>query len=372
MLPGGTDPGYRALLAGPHRSYTRVEVWAEGVRIDSFGTEGAPVYGGAVIATLASQITRTLNMQTDEVYYPADPSDLFAPWGNELRVFQGIKPGAGVPYEFQTFRGKIQEVNLQADGSISISANDRAQEAADNSFIVPENSNTANGVEQEFRRLVLAGVPDATFSGSDIALNAVPVLTWESSRGGACDDLATASNAYWYALANGDFTIRTWPWTIAQTPLVEWMDGDGGILSTAIPSVSRRSVYNQIVVTGERADGTTPVYAFYTDIDVASPTYYQGKFGQKTLLVQAQGAVNQAQALSMARSILRSTTALTQSWSVTLTADPSLELGDCVAITARGLPRDTQVVSSFSLPLVETGPMNATTRALKPGSGEEL
>ena len=48
-----------------------------------------------------------------------------------------------------------------------------------------------------------------------------------------------------------------------------------------------------------------------------------------------------------------------------MTADASLELGDCVAIQARGLPPISQVLASFVLPL-DGSPMQASFRNLTP------
>ncbi len=370
MLPGGTDPAYRALLAAPHSPYTRVEVWREGVRIDEYGEEGVPVVTGAISATLASQVTRQLSMSVDESLYPATDDALLAPYGNELRVFQGIKPGAGVPYEWQTFRGKIQEAEL-GDFSADLRASDRATEVKEAGFLRPDNSIVGDPVTSELRRLILDGVPSATFGTFDAVTNLTPQLTWEQDRGSACDDLTTASNTFWYALANGDYVMRFIPWTVEATAVVELTDGEGGSVSTATPIKSRENVYNSIVVIGERTDGTLPVYAVAQDLDPTSPTYVGGAFGVKTMLIRAQASVNQAQALSLARDTLRYAKALTQSWQITTTFDPAMELGDCIGITARGLQRDTQVVASFQFPLIATRPMAVSTVALRPGALED-
>jgi hypothetical protein len=370
MLPGGTDPGYRELLAGPHEPFTRVEVWRQGVRIDEYGDDGLPFGDGGIGVTLGSQVTRQLSLVMDESFYPTDPDGLLAPYGNELRVFQGVRPGSGVPYEWQTFRGRIQDTVMNPDGSTGVQAADRASDVKESGLLRPENSRVGYPVVDEFRRIVLDAVPDATFGTFDPIATITPALTWESDRGSACDDLSSASSAYWYALANGDFVMRFIPWTRAQTAVVEWADGAGGTLASATPRLSRDNVYNSIIVVGERADGTPPVYGLSQDLDPASATYIAGAFGVKTLLVQAQAASNQAQASQMARTTLRYAKALTQSWNVLTTCDPSLELGDCVGITARGLARDVQVVDSFALSLVPTSPMAVSLRALRPGSFE--
>lgn len=366
MLPGGTDALYRALLAGPHEPTTRVEVWAQDVRIDSYGDAGLPFFDGNISATLNSQVTRQLEMSTAESLFPAEIDDLLAPYGNELRVFQGVKPGAGVPYEWQTFRGRINDAELDDSGTVNISAVDRAGDINDAGFILPENSEPANTLTAEFRRLVLDGVPDATFGAFDAIGGITPVMSWEWNRATACDDLAAAGSAFWYVLANGDYVMRFIPWSVDQTPLLTLTDGEGGSLLSAVPRRSRENVFNGITAVGERADGTTPVYASQFDNNSASPTFVGGKFGLKSKLLQAPAAQSQDQALSMAKAALHQASSLTISWVIGMAIDASLELGDTFIISARNLPPSTQVVSSFNLPMT-AGPMNVTLRALQPG-----
>lgn len=367
MLAGGTDGAYRALLAGPYHPITRIEVWRQGVRIDPFSHEGLPFFEGSISATLVSQVTRQLSLTCDGSMYPVEPDDLLAPYGNELRVFQGIKPGAGIPYEWPTFRGRINEVELDTDGSMSLGALDRAADINDAGFAVPENSTIGSLVSLEFARIVTEGVPDATFGTFDVQVTTTPQLTWEESRGSACDDLANAASAYWYALADGSYVLRRVPWAIPQVPIIVLSDGPGGTLTTAIPRRSRENVFNVVTVVGERADGTAPVYATASDSDPTSPTYTGGPFGVKSKLVRAQATSTSSQALTLARTSLLQARSLTQAWNVSTTADPALELGDAVTISARDLPPEVQVVSSFTLPLTGAGPMGITFRALQPG-----
>lgn len=366
MLPGGTDQAYRDLLATNARMKTRVEVWREGERIDTYGDEGVPVFSGQISATLVSQVARQLNMTTDETLFPADPGDLLAPYGNELRVFQALEGGAGVPYEYQTFRGRINTVEWTEDDSLTVECIDRGGDVNDAQFLAPENSTVDAPVTTEFRRLIIAGVPNATFGTFDTFETLTPQLTWEWDRGSACDDLAEASRAFWYTLANGDYVIRRIPWTVEQVPLLTLMDGEGGVLTSTSTAISREYVFNTVTVVGERADGETPVSATAYDLNVSSPTYVNGPFGRKSKLVRAQAAINPAQALSVARASLQQAQAMTRVWQVSLPADPSIELGDCFSIVARGLGPDTQVVATYVIPMTSEQPMTMSLRAVNP------
>jgi len=368
MLPGGTDGAYRAALAGPHEPTVRVEVWRQGVRLDNLPA-GLPIFGGAISATLNSQVTRQLSLTIDESFYPAEPTDLLAPYGNELRVFQGVRAGAAPPYEWQTFRGRINEVSLDTAGTLTVSALDRAADVKDSGFFRPENAQNGN-LLSEFKRLVIDAVPDAQFGTSDKFFVATPLTTWQEDRGSACDELAGTGGAYWYTLANGDFVMRTVPWTIDQTAVLTLSDGPGGTLFTAVPTRSRENVFNVVIVTAESTDGGIPLYALVADNDAASPTYVGGAFGVKSKLISSPMSSNQQAVLKLAQALLLQSTSLTQTWNVSCPPDPSLELGDAIIISARNLAPVIQVVSGFTLPMAP-GAMSITFRALQPGLVEE-
>lgn len=100
MLVGGLDGLYRSFLAGPHKPTCRVEVWAEGVRIDDFGDAGVPLNSGTVQATLASRVARTATMNIDPTLFTDDPAGLLYPAGNYLKIFRGVYGFGGPSYEW--------------------------------------------------------------------------------------------------------------------------------------------------------------------------------------------------------------------------------------------------------------------------------
>jgi hypothetical protein len=366
MYAGGLDATYRSMLAYGARVSSRIEVWRSGSRIDTYGSLGLPKYGGSIAATLMSQVARQMSVATDGALFPDDVDDLLAPWGNELRVYHLVQAGAGVPYEFPTFRGRINDVSLNDEGDLLLQCIDRGGDVNDSQFSVPENANVGATVTSEFRRLVSEGVLDAEFGDFDFITEVTPTLTWEWDRGSACDDLAAAGNAFWYALANGDYVMRYIPWTIDQEPLLTLTQGEGGVLTSAVPSLSRENVYNVVTVVGERGDGETPVWSVLADNDPASPTYVDGGFGRKGKLINLQTVVTQGQAQILARAALRQAKSLSRSWDLALPIDPSIELGDCFSIVARGLGPDVQVAHQFQLPLLGSETMTMSTRALQP------
>lgn len=373
MLSGGLDGLYRSSLAGPHKPTSRVEVWAEGVRIDDFGDAGVPLVSGSVSATLASRVARTVQLGLTPDLFPDSPDDLLYPAGNYLKIFKGIDGFGGPAYEWQVFYGRINNIALSSSGEVVLNAIDRAGDVVSALFPTPRQSNVQQFVTTQFTELVKEAVTDATFGTFDSTSARTPNLVWQVDRAAACDQLANAANMYWYPLANGDFVMRTIAWDDDSPSLLTLTDGSGGTLSAWSYGFSRAGVANQVYVVGERTDGSTPVYGSASDGNPASPTYIGGKFGVQSQQISVQTITSPSQAQQIARSYLRQLRSLTQVWKVSAIADASLELGDALTLVGHepdGTTRTSsiQVISDFTLPLTGVdGNMNISFRAQQPG-----
>lgn len=373
---GGLDAQYRDALTRPHTAYNRVDVLAhDGTVLQA----DLPFIDGSVRATLNSRVARVLTLSVDRSWFPllpngsVDTGGLLTPFGHRLRAYRGIRYGDGTVVSFPVFYGRIEQVQMLRAGTVSLSANDLAADIVDAQFEAPEMSIPANSITTEFRRLVREALPDAVFGTSDLTGVKIAPLVWQSDRAQALDDMSATVSALWYPLADGSFVQRNVPWTNpGLTAQVTLADGTGaapgvnGAISDWTITVSRTSVYNSVVFTSERQDGTAPVYATVRDLAPSSPTYYLGDFGKKPLLIQNQTALSQSQCLSAAQTALKAATAVTQTWDpVSIVPDASLELGDLITMSAEGAA-STQVIAGFTLSLLETGDMSLSLRAYSP------
>lgn len=373
MLPGGTDALYRDALATGMGHFVRLEVWSGlGLPLETLvpaqrGGEpegGLCFYNGTVSATLNSRVTRELQFSVPYDLYPDDPTDLLAPFGNEIRAYRGIRLGDGSDtYTWQVFRGRIRQVRKYSTGNVSITCTDRAADVTDHEFITPQNSQTNNSVFAEFVHLVSDAVPDATFGVSDEFITMVQPLTWELSRSAALDELASTMGAVWYALANGDFVMRRYPWTQPGAPVITLTDGAGGTINSWEMLRDRNQIYNVVTVTGERLNGDAPVYGTAMDTDPLSPTFVGGGFGVRSLLERLQTPATAGRAQGAALERLAVAVAPVESISMRCIADASLELGDVITVDIEG--RTTvQVVSALSMPMAMDDDMFVSTRSL--------
>lgn len=365
MLPGGNDLLYRNALAGSHQPYLRIEVWvADGSErlVDDLIIES-----GAVRATLTSRVTRTFDFQVEEGLYPFEPDGLLNPYSREVRAFRGIEFADGNRYSWQVFRGRITKSRL-SEGVCQVSCSDRAADVVSARFEVPENSTVGELISTEIKRLISDALPDATFGAFDSFFATVPVETWEHDRAAALDEMATTIGAFWYALPDGDFVLRSVPWTVPGLPVV--ILSDGTVNSPALPIIltsaaerSRETVFNSITATGERTDGTVPVFYTARDNNPENPTFIDGPFGIRNKLLNLRTPQTEDAVRAAAEDWLRRSTALTDTWSFSCPVDAALELGDVLRLDVRGHKNIIQVVEGFDVPMTVEGVMSVVCRA---------
>lgn len=368
MLPGGLDPMYRSALSTSHRPYFLVEVLNGQQEV----LESGLVYlSGSVSATLTSRVARTCQVNLTEDRYPFVETDLLAPYGNMIRAWRGIEFADGHRYRWVVFVGRIQETSLNTDGTCTVFAADFAADVVENQFRVPQNSQAGMLVSNEVRRLISDGFPAATFDTFQIVDISTRPLTWQLDRSQALDELATSVSAFWYPLADGTFTLRQYPWTVASQPVVSYADGQGGSVITSTASRSREDVFNILTVTGERLNGDEPAFATAVDNNPTSITFVGGNFGIRSTLLRLQTPADQGSTQAAANNNLRRMVALFDTWQWEMTPDAALELGDVVGLNVRGRSDIIQVVASYQIPLDLSGMMRVRGRSLVTNPVEE-
>lgn len=346
-------------LAAPHRVISIVDLWYGGELVYA----GLPYVSGGVRATLTSRVARTMDLTLPASFMPTGPDDMLTPFGPELRAWRGIRMGTEDEL-LPVFRGRVQSVVQNEGGLVAVQSVDRAGDLADADFETPRTLGADVRLHDAIKQLILEVQPDATFATFTVPDLRLPELTWEDSRVKALDDLTAGAGGLWYPLADGAYVARPVPWTTAATPVLTLSDGDGGAIRSSRWGYERQGVYNSVVVSGERTDGTEPSVYIARDESETSPTRFDGPFGLRTLQYRSQTAVTGGEARTIAETLLRRGTSRREVWSVSVIPDPRIELGDCVELHAKGRTA-TQVVSGFSMPL-GVGDMSLTLRALQP------
>lgn len=369
MIADGLHPAYRAAYNRPHRPVVRVDVWDNVEQLH----QGLPIFGGTVNCTLTSKITRSGTITLDPAWMPKSEGDLLAPFGNRLKIWRGIDLG-GRQFMFPVFTGLITSADRKPRQPLTVTFADRAAEVDENDFEAAEDTIASHTLTEEIVRLIREGVPGAEFGDHDVLGATAGAQTFDDSRAQACDQLADAGGAFWYALADGRFVIRRVPWTyhpdgVAVDPVVTYTertgaydDAVGSIIDYGL-GMSRADVYNVVVGVADQPDGAAPRRATSRDTNADSPTYIGSKFGRRVLKAELPSAATAAVVRHGADAVRRRSRSAAEAFPWEMVPDASLELGDVVRLNVadRALLR---VVSNMTIPLSEAGVMSCTGRPL--------
>lgn len=349
---------YKQAIHFPHKLAFEVDLYS--------GPGGAllendvPIFGGSVSANLTHRVTRSGSFTLNGSFWPGlDATAPLTPYQTVANIRAGIEYGDGSREMFDVITGRVGELTRNDDGSVTARVDDLAADVIAYRFEVPRISDNVSVVNQ-IQRLIRDVIPAATFGANDVTDAATPKLIWDEDRGKALDDLAEALGARWYALGNGDFVVRLFPYdvgTVVQTVT----DGPQGLLTSGVPTLSRDGAANSVTVVVERFDGGTPFRVRARDESPTSPTRFDGPFGRVSQIIKVQTPLTAGQATTYARQQLNATTALSSRWSIGMVPDYTLEPGDTVRLESRGV-KETQLIDQITYPL-SPGTMALGTRA---------
>lgn len=316
-------------LAQSHRIKLRATAYG------SFGTLEFPIYGGGMTCDSKSQVRRTAATTTNLANWPRDPRGVLAPLGTEIQVDYGIVLPGGVVEWVPQIRGLLTEATRQrpisSNGSFPIKIVDRAARVAEDRLVAPAQTVSGAQTVVEIRRLIQEtlgiGVPVVDRTGST---QVAPILDIERERWAeGVEKLADSIGAEVFFDPQGNGVIRPQP-QITDTPVWTVSSGPGGIMLSKEDVLTRELVYNGVVVTGERADGTAPVTATVWDTDPTSPTYYLGPFGKKPRFYANPQLTTVPQCQAAGAALLARVKGLNAKTKLTAVVNPALESGDVV------------------------------------------
>lgn len=357
---------YKSAIHAPHRVAFEVDLYAGpgGALLEN----NVPVFGGSVTANLTHRVTRSGTFSLGPEFWPTSATDPLTPYQTVANIRAGIEYGDGTKELFDVITGRVGSLTRNANGDVTARVDDLAADVIDYRFISPRPSQIRITVLSQIERLISEVLPSATFGPHQVddPFAQTPELVWDEDRGKALDDLAESLGARWYALGDGTFVVRAYPYDTAAVQQT-FTDGPTGLLIDGTPSLTRDGAANSVTVVVERFDGGTPFRVTAQDASPASPTRWDGPFGNVTQIIKVQTPLTTGQATQYARAQLNASTALSSQWSANVVPDYTMEPGDTVRLTSRGVS-EIQLIDAITYPLAP-GTMSLSTRAYMRAQG---
>jgi hypothetical protein len=357
MLPASA--AYKAAIHRPHQLAFEATLYA-GIG-GSVIARRVPVFGGSVTANLTHRVTRSGSFTLGPEWWPGDdPTAPLTPYQTIVNIKAGIRFGDGTTELFDIITGRVGDVSRNDNGSVTARVDDLANDVIGFRFEQPRNSEPISILAQ-IQRLIAEVIPGSTLGPTDVVDQPTPKLTWDEDRGKALDDLAASLGGRWYYLGDGTPVVRAYPYDVG-TVVQTFEDGGEGLLTDGAPSLTRDGAANSITLVVERFDGGAPFQVTARDTSPTSPTRFGGPFGRVSEIIKVQTPLTLGQATVAARQQLNASTALSSRWAATVVPDFSMEPGDTVRLSSRGVS-SVQLIDSITYPLFEGGTMGLSTRA---------
>lgn len=326
-----------------------------------------PVSGGSVTADATSQVRRTATVTiADPTLWPATGFDILSPLGSTMLVEYGISiPGGGTEW-IPLITGVITEVDRAlpvGDTGLTVTLADQSSKVAEDKFTSPTQiGGGTTTVVQAITSLVTHLYPAVTVIDQTGNSTVAPVIEIQQDRwADGVEVLATSIAAEAFFDQLGRLVIRPQP-TLANPTVWRVGLGQYGTMVTRSDKQQRADVYNQVIASGMRADGTSPVYAIVSDTDPTSPTYYLGPFGAKPRFYSSAALTTLAQATTAATALLERARGMQAAVTLTTVPNPALEPGDVIKVQTAGAPQ-AHIISQVVTPLDPGTAQQITTQS---------
>lgn len=301
---------------------------------------------------------------------PEDPDSLLAPYGQEIQIKRGISLDNG--YEqlisLGIFRTQDARSSESGDGSLKIDVVgfDRSVKIIEAKFLHPSQVAAGSDYLTTIKNTILAVDPAATFAFPDFSAT-TPLLSVQEQddRWAFVRDMAAAIGMDLYLDGDGVYVLKTIPSLSAGAANAELVEGENGLLTSAVSDWTREGAHNGFIYTGENTSGAgDPPRGEAFDTDPSSPTYFYGPFGQVPAWEQSSFLTSDAMALQAAQGRLKKELGTSRSIDFGSIVNPALEPTDIALIRREKLKlNENHIIDSLSIPLEADSGMTGKTRA---------
>jgi hypothetical protein len=327
-----------------------------------------PVIGGSVTCDSTSQVRRTGSIEIALAsLWPDNPFEILSPLGSEMLIEYGIILPDGRLERVPLMQGPITSIqrtipSTGQEAALKVTVEDSSSKVAEARFDQPTQTVAGATAVAEIKRLINEVLPGVGITDKTASTKINPILDMERDRwADGIEKIADSIGAEVYCNALGDFVIRPEP---LDTDPVVWTfgGGDESIVVTRNDEWTRDLTYNRVVASGQRTDGTPPVYAIVSDTNPLSATYYGGPFGIKTRFFSSPLLTTVAQCTSAGNSLLARVRGNHLNVSLTNVTNPALEAGDVIRLRVGGT--DTlHIIESVTIPLSPGTSQDIKTRS---------
>jgi len=303
---------------------------------------------------------------------PSVASDIFTPYGHELRPYRGIVLPNGTVENIPLGVFGITDVEITDSGAgvqIQVECYDRAKKVSDSKLIQDYSINAGLKFTTEIQNFLVNHVPQLTFNFADLSYLTPQISLkagddpWQASQ-----DMAASIGCELFFDVLGICTLQVIPNYDAVDPVWTYAEGKDATILSVNKRLTNQGAYNYYIFTGENSGNTTPVRGDAYDDNPNSATYYKGPYGTVPAPIESSKLITSTtQATAAAVGALQSTVGFSERVHFNAIVNPAHDVGDVIHITREASKVDAKyIMDQLSIPLTHNRAMDSVTRFRQP------
>lgn len=300
---------------------------------------------------------------------PATAGDLLTPFGNELRIYRGIKFPDGSTELVPLGVFVITRTEVNDDGNqltIKVSGDDRSVRISRARWTKPYEIASGTNLATAIQNILEDRWADVTcIFDPTSATTSKTILGLDTDNDPWQDAVRIAESAGLDLFFDGDgiARLRNLPDVTTGAINETYDEGTEGVTLSVTKSISSESTYNGVIVTGEGSDVTTAVRAEAWDDNPNSPTYRYGKFGEVPAFYSSSMITTVAQAQETATNLLNKYLGADEGIQFGMVVNPAHDTGDLIRLQMAATKIDkVLLIDQLTIPLSPTDTMSAIAR----------
>lgn len=362
-----------------HTAIAKAEIWSSDQFLQTVQIQSGSVTINSDMASRRECEVEIVTNRTINNQVPDNDFDVITPFGNELRLYRGIKFDDGTEEYVPLGVFVITDVGIVDNNegvTLTLSGTDRSLLISRAKWVYPYQVEDGS-LETAIGELLRDRYPDVetAFLTSNVSINQV-VLGSENDNDPWKDavELCELVGFDLFFNVNGVVEMAQFPSLDGSVVVSTFVEGNGTTVTSIDRKISTKETFNGVVYTIEGTGVSVPIRVEAWDEDSTSPTYRFGKFGEVPTFVETSLLATEAEAVRAAAALLNKYIGAQETISWECIPDPTLDVNDVVYVKADGAKVDRLVIiDKIDLPLSAQDTMSVTARTVRVvAEGEEV
>jgi len=369
---------FKNSVLSDHIVIAKAEVWNQDQKLATIEVDKGNVKIDVKSAVRRSCQVNLMTARDSNNLVPDNDFDTLSPFGNELRLYRGIRfqneEEEYVP--LGVFVITDVDINDSNEGvQISISGEDRSIKVSRNKWLKPYQV-PSGSLEDAIEDILKDRFEEVktNFPVTNVSINQV-VLGSEKENDPWKDavELCELVGFDLFFDANGIVTMRQFPNLEGSVIVARYQEGVDTTILSLDRRISSKDTFNGVIYTIEGSEVPDPIRVEAWDEDTTSPTYRFGAFGEAPTFITSNILATEAQATTAAYLLLNTFIGAQETIGWNSIVDPTLDVNDVVYIKAVGAKVDRIVIiDSLDIPMSPEDSLTADARVVRVVDANEI